>query len=146
MDGKDLPLSKFDPRAEENSYYQPRMEGRKDDGGKIDMTLFDDMPRALKAVAEVMQWAITKKEPTPYDRGSWLGVSADRYRAAQQRHNQAQGEQASMPHPAPTKYTHAPRFQRDPETSLLHEAHKACSALFALELILRELEGSNVPE
>ena len=129
-------------RINEAKYTQPA--GRKDDSGKIDMTLFDDMPRALKAVAEVMQWAITKKEPKPYDRGSWLGVSADRYRAAQQRHNQAQGEQASSPTQPPTH--NAPRFQRDPETSPLHEAHKACSALFALELILRELEGSNVPE
>jgi hypothetical protein len=109
--------------------------GRKDDSGKIDMTLFDDMPRALKAVAEVMQWAVTKKKPEPYRRGSWLGVSADRYRAAQMRHNVAQGEQASV-----GVLPLAPRFQRDDETGLLHEAHKACSAMMALENILRELE------
>lgn len=109
--------------------------GRKDDGDKIDMTLFDDMPRALKAVAEVMQWAVTKKLPVPYERGSWLGVEADRYRAAQVRHNVAQGEQTLATGVAP-------RFQRDAETNLLHEAHKACSAMMALENILRELEAA----
>lgn len=106
---------------------------RKDDSGKIDMTLYDDMPRALLAVAEVMQWAVTKKQPVPYVRGSWLGVEADRYRAAQLRHNVAQGQQA-------LGSTAPPRLQRDLETGLLHEAHKACSALMALENILRELE------
>jgi hypothetical protein len=108
---------------------------RKDDSGKVDMTLFDDMPRALKAVAEVMQWAITKKQPEPYVRASWLGVEADRYRAAQGRHTVAQGEQASS-------NGGAPRLQYDHETGLLHEAHKACSALMALENILREIEAS----
>lgn len=114
--------------------------GRKDDSGKLDMTLFDDMPRALEAVAEVMQWAITKKQPVPYDRGSWLGVSPDRYRAAIGRHNNSACHQASMvlvgctpPEPA--------RFQKDAETKLLHLAHMACSALFALELTLREIES-----
>lgn len=112
----------------------PPVAGRKDDGGKLDMTLLDDMPRAVKALVEVMQWAVIKKEPVPYERGSWLGVAADRYRAAQVRHNVAQGEQAQGP-----GYLEA-RFQRDHETGLLHEAHKACSAMMALENILRELE------
>lgn len=111
--------------------------GRKDDSGKLDMTLFDDMPRALEAVCEVMQWAITKKEPKPYERGSWLGVEPDRYRAAIQRHHNSANKQASA-----FKFTGAaPRFQRDDETKLLHLAHEACSALFALELTLRELES-----
>ena len=105
---------------------------RKDDSGKLDMTLLDDMPRALAAVAEVMQWAITKKQPAPYVRGSWLGVHADRYRAAVLRHNNGQGKQATA--------DEAPRFTRDAETSLLHQAHIACSALMALENTLRELE------
>lgn len=107
--------------------------GRKDDGGKLDMTLFDDMPRALEAVVEVMQWAITKKQPVPYDRGSWLGVHPDRYRAAIKRHDSSACKQATATEPA--------RFQRDAETSLLHLAHEACSALFALELTLREMES-----
>ena len=109
--------------------------GRKDDSGKLDMTLFDDMPRALEAVAAVMQWAITKKQPKPYERGSWLGVEPDRYRAAIRRHDSAAAKQASLP------AERAARFQKDDETGLLHLAHMACSALFALELTLREKEG-----
>lgn len=107
--------------------------GRKDDSGKLDMTLLDDMPRAMAALVEVMQWAITDKKPVPYDRGSWLGVSADRYRAAILRHNRDAGQQASTSdQPA--------RFERDKETNLLHLAHQACSAMMALENTLREIE------
>jgi hypothetical protein len=102
----------------------------------LDLTLLDDMPRALNAVVEVMQWAVTKKEPVPYKRGSWLGVSADRYRAAMHRHMIASAVQAST---GPTTV----RAQRDSETDLLHLAHIACSALMALENTLRELEDSN---
>jgi len=63
--------------------------GRKDDGGKLDVTLFfDDLPHAIEAVTEVLQWAVTKKQPTPYERGSWQGVEdfGRRYRGAQLRH------------------------------------------------------------
>jgi len=105
--------------------------GRKDDSGKLDMTLFDDMPNAIKAVAEVMQWAITKKEPKPYDRGSWLGVEPERYDAALLRHHFGAALQAATSgKPA--------KFERDAETNLLHAAHRACSAMFALELIIRQ--------
>lgn len=108
--------------------------GRKDDSGKLDMTLFDDMPLALAAVCEVMQWAITKKTPVPYERGSWLGVHPDRYRAAIGRHGLGAAAQANDP-----KYPNVPaRFQKDDETGLLHLAHQACSALMALENTLRE--------
>lgn len=108
--------------------------GRKDDSGKLDMTLFDDMPLALAAVCEVMQWAITKKAPVPYERGSWLGVHPDRYRAAIGRHGLGAAAQANDP-----KYPNVPaRFQKDDETGLLHLAHQACSALMALENTLRE--------
>lgn len=107
--------------------------GRKDDSGKLDMTLLDDMPRAMAALVEVMQWAITDKKPVPYDRGSWLGVHADRYRAAILRHNRDAGQQASV------SYKPA-RFERDKETNLLHLAHIACSSMMALENALRELE------
>lgn len=107
---------------------------RKDDSGKLDMNLLDDMPRALKAVVEVMQWAIVDKEPVPYLRGSWLGVDADRYRAAIKRHERAAAEQATAEVPA--------RLQRDDETNLLHLAHTACSAMMALENVLRAQEKS----
>lgn len=109
--------------------------GRKDDSGKLDMTLLDDMPRALAAVVEVMQWAITKKQPLPYERSSWLGVSPDRYRAAILRHSNDAAAQASV--------TGLPvRFQTDIETGLLHLAHQACSAMMALENTLREQESN----
>lgn len=107
--------------------------GRKDDSGKLDMTLLDDMPNAVKAVVEVMQWAVTKKQPVPYDRGSWQGVHADRYRAAILRHNRDACEQAvhdGMP----------ARLQCDNETKLLHLAHIATSALMALENTIREIK------
>lgn len=108
--------------------------GRKDDNGKLDMTLLDDMPRAIKAVVEVMQWAITDKKPVPYERGSWLGVHPDRYRAAILRHWRDGAEQAH-------KSQVPAREQRDKETELLHLAHIATSALMALENTLRELEA-----
>lgn len=109
--------------------------GRKDDSGKLDMTLLDDMPLAIAAVVEVMQWAITKKAPVPYDRGSWQGVHADRYRAAIMRHNRDACEQAYF-----GQLHAAPRFERDKETNLLHLAHIATSALMALENTIREIK------
>ena len=113
---------------------QSPVAGRKDDSGKLDMTLLDDMPRALAAVVEVMQWAITKKQPMPYERSSWLGVIPDRYRAAILRHNNDAASQSSV--------TGLPvRFQTDIETGLLHLAHQACSAMMALENTLREIES-----
>ena len=127
----------FDFRAsrfqEGNPLPTTKVEGRKDDSGKLDMTLLDDMPRAINAVVEVMQWAVTKKEPTPYERGSWLGVHAERYRSAQQRHRIDAALQASIS-------GGAARFERDKETNMLHLAHEACSALMALENTLREME------
>lgn len=109
--------------------------GRKDDSGKLDMTLLDDMPRALAAVVEVMQWAVEKKMPKPYERGSWLGVHADRYRAAMRRHDRDACQQSP-------KYGQA-RFERDKETKLLHLAHIATSALMALENTIREMEATH---
>lgn len=117
---------------------KPKPIGRKDDAGKLDMTLLDDMPRAIKAVVEVMQWANVEKKPVPYERGSWLGVSADRYRAAIARHNRDACQQAAVDQMVTG--TGAVRFQRDGETGKLHLAHIAVSALMALELVCREEE------
>ena len=114
--------------------------GRKDDVGKLDMTLLDDMPRAIAAVVEVMQWAVTKKAE-PYERGSWLLVHADRYRAAMLRHHVAGNLAESRDNQTLHPHTEA-RFQCDEETNLLHLAHAATSALMALENTLRELEAS----
>lgn len=107
--------------------------GRKDDTGKLDMNLLDDMPRAMRAIVQVMQWAVVDKKPVPYERGSWLGVQADRYRAAIKRHDRDACEQATADVPA--------RFQLDKETNLLHLAHIATSAMMALENALREQEA-----
>ena len=108
-----------------------KVAGRKDDSGKLDMTLLNDMPRAIAAVVEVMQWAITKKTPVPYDRASWLGVAPERYQAASLRHQFAAAKQANGD----------PLTERDEETNLLHLAHEACSKLMALENVLRKMEG-----
>lgn len=109
---------------------------RKDDGGKLDMTLFfDDLPHAIEAVTEVLQWAITKKEPVPYQRGSWQGVDMfqQRYRAAQLRH---------MLDAAKTAKTLGldQHLTRDHETNLLQLAHVATDAMFQLEMACRDLK------
>lgn len=110
--------------------------GRKDDTGKLDPTLlFDDMPLALTAVIEVLQWAITKKQPEPYARGSWQDVEPfqPRYRAAQLRH--------MLDSARVSRLLQIPPHQvRDAETGLLHLAHIATDALFQLEMACRELE------
>lgn len=111
--------------------------GRKDDTGKLDITLlFDDMPHALEAVTEVLQWAITKKEPIPYQRGSWQGVQPFqlRYRAAQLRHMLNASKH--------TLTTGEPgHLSRDKETNLLELAHIATDAMFQLEMACREVGG-----
>lgn len=119
--------------AEASQASAPR--GRKDDSGKLDMNLLDDMPRALKAITEVMQWAITEKKPEPYKRASWLGVHPDRYRAAIKRHDREACEMATQ-----MATLDDARYQRDKETNLLHLAHMACSAMMALENTLRDME------
>ena len=109
--------------------------GRKDDLGKLDITLlFDDLPHALEAVTEVLQWATTKKEPTPYVRGSWQGVTPfqPRYRAAMLRHMLDSAKQ-KVALGVPIENA------RDAETQLLHLAHIATDALFQLEMSIREL-------
>jgi hypothetical protein len=111
--------------------------GRKDDGGKLDVTLFfDDLPFAIEAVTEVLQWAVTKKQPTPYERGSWQGVDdfQRRYRAAQLRHelNRAKALKGNaVPTGEPT----------DAETGLMELAHIATDALFRLEMAVRHQKG-----
>ena len=124
-----------------NIMHQPA--GRKDDAGKLDVTLFfDDLPHAIEAVTEVLQWAITKKQPTPYERGSWQNVDdfSRRYRGAQLRHqlNRAKAlKSGALP---------AELEPRDLETGLLELAHIATDAMFLLEMSLRKAKGYTVPE
>lgn len=111
--------------------------GRKDDSQKLDLTLlFDDCPHALEAIAEVLQWAVTKKQPKPYDRGSWQGVTDffRRYRAAAYRHQLGAAKGALLK-------KDAIHFQRDEETGLLELAHIATDAIFQLEKAVRAQKG-----
>jgi len=134
---RSFPTAKEQLPLDAENVSQVTVPGRKDDTGKLDITLlFDDLPHALEAVTEVLQWAITKKEPIPYVRGSWKGVQPlqMRYRAAQLRHmlnaakhTIAQGE--------------ASHLSRDHETNLLELAHIATDAMFQLEMACRELNG-----
>ena len=103
--------------------------GRKDDNGKVRMELLNDMPRAIKGVAEVLHWAVTDKKPTPYVPGSWQHVSDyyARYTGALMRHQN-------------NIATHG-QFTKDAETGLLDLKHLACDILILLELTLREQES-----
>lgn len=124
-------------QAKGHALNPPAEKGRKDDSGKIDLTLlFDDCPHALEAIAEVLQWATTKKQPVPYERGSWQHVTdfQRRYRAAQYRH-QLGAAKAALTSKG------KPEFQRDHETGLLELAHNATDAVFQLEKALRFLKG-----
>lgn len=112
--------------------------GRKDDSGKLDVTLFfNDLPHAIEAVTEVMQWAITKKQPVPYERGSWQLVEdfQRRYQGAQLRHELNRAKSALAGNP-----------EVDHETALLELAHIATDAMFRLEMALRKAKGLPVPE
>lgn len=108
-------------------------DGRKDDTGKLDMTLLLDLPHALEGVCEVLQWAIKDKEPVPYVRGSWQGVEdlQRRYMAALLRHvaGAAKATVAGGP---------GIQYARDHETGLLELAHIATDALFMLEMAIRQ--------
>lgn len=127
---------------------QTQIVGRKDDGGKLDVTLFfDDLPHAIEAVTEVLQWAVTKKQPTPYERGSWQAVDdfSRRYRGALLRHqlNRAKAFKADLGHAGNTATGKEPV---DAETGLLELAHIATDAMFLLEMAVRKAKGYPVPE
>jgi hypothetical protein len=88
-------------------------DGRKDDGGKLQMRL---LPwAALRAVADVMTWAVAEKK-NPYPVGNWKFVKPERYEDALIRHWSAwiEGEHV------------------DPESGRSHLAHVCCCALFLL--------------
>jgi hypothetical protein len=108
--------------------------GRKDSQGKIKPSLFlDDLSLAIKGAVEVLNWAITEKQPVPYERGSWQHVpnALEEYRDALYRHILAASAKASL---TENKFHEV----RDPETGLLEVQHIAVNALFLLELSMRE--------
>ncbi|MDE1715764.1 DUF5664 domain-containing protein [Chromobacterium amazonense] len=95
--------------------------GAKLDAGKPQVALiFDDMPRALRAVADVATFGAAK-----YSRGGWLQVpdGPARYRSAGDRHRLARGIES-----------------HDQDSKLLHLAHEAWNRLAELELLLRASE------
>lgn len=125
----------------------PPVAGRKDDDGKLDVTLFfDDLPHAIEGVTEVLQWAITKKQPVPYERGSWQMVEdfGRRYRGAQLRHelNRAKSFKEDQGHAGNTADGKEPT---DAETGLLELAHIATDAMFRLEMAVRKIKGLPTP-
>lgn len=94
------------------------IQPRKDDSGKLDLTLFfEGLPDAILSAADVMDWAVTRKE-RPYQAHSWKGVEASRYRAALMRHLMAY---------------FADHDSRDDESGLLHLQHAAANILFLLQ-------------
>lgn len=122
-----------------NIEHQPA--GRKDDDGKLDVTLFfNDLPHAVEAVTEVLQWATTKKLPAPYERGSWQHVPdfQRRYQGAQLRHELNRAKS--------TLRGGNPGEPVDAETQLLELAHIATSAMFRLEMAVRKRNGLPTPE
>ncbi|QOD81905.1 dATP/dGTP diphosphohydrolase domain-containing protein [Chromobacterium haemolyticum] len=102
----------------------PHAPGAKLDAGKVQVALtFDQMPRALRAVAEVATFGARKYTP-----GGWLHVpdGIGRYRNAGDRHRLARGVEPI-----------------DPDSKLLHLAHEAWNRLAELELFLREKGAAN---
>lgn len=94
--------------------------GAKDDTGKIPVgLLFESFPRALLEVAKVAGYGERK-----YTRGGWVTVPQGEYRYAD-----AEGRHLL------NQYIEG---DKDPESELLHLAHKAWNALAVLELKLRK--------
>lgn len=100
-------------------------QGAKLDAGKVEVGLiFDDMPRALLAVAEIGTYGRHK-----YSKGGWKYVEngIERYTNAMDRHRLKEGIETV-----------------DLETEMLHAAHLAWNALARLELMLREQQSDVV--
>ena len=107
-------------------------DGRKDDVGKLRTDLLlDGFPRALTSVAQVLDWAVTAKQP-PYADGGWQYVTPfqPRYRAAMMRH---------ILNAATAAGNNGRCFseQVDDETGLPELAHIAACVLMQLEMMLR---------
>jgi hypothetical protein len=106
-------MSEIDPLGK--SAHEP---GAKLDAGKVMGGLLGDFSLALMAVAEVGTFGAKK-----YSRGGWQSVpeGAQRYNDAMWRH-----------------LLKEQREDLDPDSGLMHKAHRAWNALAELELLLRE--------
>lgn len=99
--------------------------GAKLDFGKVEVGLiFDDMPRALLAVAEIGTYGRHK-----YSKGGWKHVEngVERYTNAMDRHRLQETIEGA-----------------DQETDMLHAAHLAWNALARLELMIREQQSDAI--
>lgn len=99
--------------------------GAKFDNGKVEVGLiFNDMPRALLAVAEVGTHGRYK-----YSKGGWRYVDNgfERYTNAMDRHRLKEGIELL-----------------DPDSNILHAAHLAWNALARLELLLTEQSSNQI--
>ena len=120
--GKIIPESKIemDPKG-----LKQNAPGAKLDAGKVEVGLiFNDMPRALLAVAEIGTYGRHK-----YTKGGWVHVEegVERYTNAMDRHRLKESIE-----------------NVDQETKMLHATHLAWNALARLELMIREQESVEV--
>ncbi len=100
------------------------MTGKKDDGAKapIQQGFLDYFPRAVKAVAEISKYGFDKYGAW----GGWVSVpdGERRYDNACARHTVDRVKDGPL----------------DPESGLLHRAHRAWNAMATLELEMRNAE------
>ena len=99
--------------------------GAKFDAGKVEVGLiFNDMPRALLAVAEVGTYGRYK-----YTKGGWKHVDSgvERYTNAMDRHRLKEGIEL-----------------HDDESGIYHAAHLAWNALARLELLIQQNESDKI--
>ena len=120
--GKIIPESKIEMDPKGLKQNDP---GAKLDAGKVEVGLiFNDMPRALLAVAEIGTYGRHK-----YTKGGWVHVEegVERYTNAMDRHRLKESIE-----------------NVDQETKMLHATHLAWNALARLELMIREQESVEV--
>lgn len=114
----------------------PKEKGAKLDHGKmpIERGLLAYFPRAAEAVAEVSAFGAQK-----YAWNGWetvpMGIA--RYGDAMLRHVTGAAKDEGFENRS---------FARDHESQLLHAAHAAWCAMARLELILREMESTDVAD
>ena len=119
-DANPSPLPPFEADPHGTSQHA---SGAKLDAGKVRPSLiFNDMPRALLAVAEVATFGANK-----YSDGGWQHVpnGINRYTDAMDRHRLNENTEGLY----------------DFDSELLHAQHLAWNALARLELILRKIEA-----